>query len=150
MHYDFAVLSFNHAAEVDDGKKNLYARQLCILIHEALEDIPAVFGGDFRKDILSMPNGVTHLSLISGVLKTLSGLRKMDQASLSDIRNFVAAHRDHDALRQLEVMRRIDTRWLLALSTVFVEFLGNMAKALIPLLTEMGNPRVVIGHLLKK
>ena len=146
LHYDFAVLAYNHATEVDERKQNLYARQLCSLIHEALEDLPAVFGTVFRKAAISLPNGDIYLSAISGVLKTLTDVRKANQSSIAEVRNFVAAHRDHDALRQLEVMRKIDNLWLMSVSTQFIEFLGNMANTLTPLLSEMGNPSVILQH----
>ena len=146
LHYDFAVLAYNHATEVDELKQNLYARQLCLLLHEALDDIPAVFGAEFRKAALSLPSAQGHISAISPVLKTLNVIRKAHHPQISEIRNFVAAHRDHDALKQLEIMRRIKSPWLVSISAEFVEFLGNMARVLTPILTEMGNHRVILSH----
>src|SRR5207245_3686233 len=105
LHYDFDVLAYNRAAEVDERKQNLYARQLCLLIHEALEDIPTVFGSPFRDAAVSLPNGQTHVSAISSVLKTLGDIRRTNERPIAEVRNFVAAHRDHDVLKQLEIMR---------------------------------------------
>jgi hypothetical protein len=147
LHYDLAVLAYDHATEVDERKQNLYARQLCLLLHEALEDIPSVFGGKFRKAAASLPNGDNYLLALSGVLKTLSDIRKENHAQIAEIRNFVAAHRDHDALNQLEIMRKIDSLWLMAISGKFIEFLGKMAGAVTPLLSEMGNPPVIFKHI---
>lgn len=148
LHYDFAVLAYNHATEVDERKQNLYARQLCLLIHEALGDVPAVFGGSFRKSAASLPDGSIHVSAISAVLKTLNDIRNNNHVPIAEIRNFVAAHRDHDALKQLEIMRKIDSLWLMSISAQFTEFLGRMAGALTPLLSEMGNKTVIFNHLL--
>lgn len=146
LHYDLAVLAYDHATEVDERKQNLYARQLCLLVHEAMEDVPAVFGGSFRKAAASLPNGDNYVLALSGVLKTLSDIRKANHAPIAEIRNFVAAHRDHDALKQLEIMRKIDNFWLMAISGKFIEFLGKMADAITPLLSEMGNPTVILKH----
>lgn len=146
LHYDFAILAYDHATEVDERKQNLYARQLCLLIHEALEDIPAVFGGSFRKAAASLPDGDEYVLAISVVLKSLSDIRKANQVQIAEIRNFVAAHRDHDALNQLAIMRKIDNLWLMSVSGQFVEFLGKMANALTPLLAQMGNPSVILKH----
>lgn len=147
LHYDFAILAYDHAIEVDERKQNLYARQLCLLVHEALEDIPTVFGGSFRKAAASLPEGEKHVSEISGVLKALSEIRKANQVQIAEIRNFVAAHRDHDALNQLAVIRKIDSLWLMSVSTQFIEFFGRMAGALTPLLSNMGNPAVILKHI---
>lgn len=146
LHYDIAILAYDHATEVDERKQNLYARQLCLLIHEALEDVPAVFGGSFRKAAASLPDGEKYVLAISGVLKSLSDIRKTNQVPIAEIRNFVAAHRDHDALNQLTIMRKIDNLWLISVSSQFIEFLGKMAGALTPLLTKMGNPAVILKH----
>ena len=146
LHYDFAVLSYNHATEVDELKQNLYARQLALLLHEALEDVPAILGGEFRRAVGTLPSGASHLSALSPILKSLSSLRKTHQSQIADIRNFVAAHRDHDALKQLEIMRGIRSIWLVSISSEFTEFLGNVARALTPLITEMGKPGVIISH----
>ena len=146
LHYDLAVLAYDHATEVDERKQNLYARQLCLLLHEALEDIPSVFGGRFRDAAASLPNGDNYLIALSGVLKTLSDIRKENHAQIAEIRNFVAAHRDHDALNQLEIMRKIDNLWLMAITGKFIEFLGMMALAVTPLLSEMGNSAVIFKH----
>lgn len=147
LHYDLAVLAYDHATEVDERKQNLYARQLCLLLHEALEDIPSVFGGRFRKAAASLPNGDNYLSAISGVLKILSDIRKENHVQIAEIRNFVAAHRDHDALKQLEVMRKIDNLWLMIIAGKFIEFFGKMADTITPLLSEMGNPAVILKHI---
>jgi len=148
LHYDFAILAYNHAAEVDERKQNLYARQLCLLIHEALEDIPTVFGNPFRNAAVSLPNGQTHVSAISSVLKTLGDIRRTNERPIADVRNFVAAHRDHDALKQLEIMRNINNLWLMSISEKFTEFLGKMANALTPLLYEMGDKTTIFKHIL--
>lgn len=147
LHYDLAVLAYDHAVEADERKQNLYARQLCLILHEALEDIPSVFGGKFRKAAASLPNGDNYLLAISGALKILSDIRKENHAQIAKIRNFVAAHRDHDALKQLEIMRDIDSLWLMAISGKFIEFLGKMVGAITPLLSEMGNPSVILKHI---
>jgi hypothetical protein len=146
LHYDYAVLSYNHATEVDELEQNLYARQLCLLLHEALEDVPTVFGSEFRKAASSLPSGNSHLDSLSRVLKSLHTFRKTHQGQIANVRHFVAAHRDHDALKQLEVMRGIDSIGLVSISSEFVQFLGDMARVLTPLLTEMGNPHVILKH----
>ena len=148
LHYDFAVLAYNHATEVDERKQNLYARQLCLLIHEALEDVPTVFGSSFRKAASSLPNGDSYISAISAVLKTLSDIRKANRGPIAEIRNFVVAHRDHDALKQLEIMRKIDNLWLMSVSSQFTDFLGKMANALTPLLLGMGDKATIFKHVL--
>jgi hypothetical protein len=147
LHYDLAVLAYDHSAEADERKQNLYARQLCLLMHEALDDIPKVFGGPFRNAAASLPNGDDYLQRISEVLKILSCIRKENHTQIAEIRNFVAAHRDHDSLRQLEIMRKIDSLWLMAVSGQFIEFLGKMANAITPLFLEMGKPAVILKHI---
>ena len=70
MHYDFSILALNHATEVDDQKKNLYARQLCLLLHEALDDLPQVFGSSFRNSLHALPDGPRYEVEVSHTLKT--------------------------------------------------------------------------------
>lgn len=147
LHYDLAVLAYDHATEADERKQNLYARQLCLLMHEALDDLPKVFGGSFRNAAVSLPNGEVHLHKISDVLKMLRDIGKEHQAQIAEVRHFVAAHRDHDSLKQLEVMRKIDNLWFMAVSGQFIEFLGKMANAITPLLLEMGEPAVILKHM---
>jgi hypothetical protein len=146
LHYDFAVSAFNHATEVDERRQNLYARQLCLLLHEALDDLPSVFGAEFRAASLSLPSGQAHVAAIALVMKGLSTIRKKHAPEIAKVRNFVAAHRHHDALTQLEIMRGLSSLWLVAVSREFVDFLGQMARELTPLLTEMGKPAVILSH----
>lgn len=147
MHYDFSVLALNHATEVDDQKKNLYARQLCLLLHEALDDLPQVFGSTFRNSLHALPNGSQYEDEVLQTLRTLTVFRKANQAYLADIRHFVAAHRDHNALKQLEIMRTIENNRLMDMSGQLVEFLGKMEGLLAPVLLAMGNPKVILENI---
>jgi hypothetical protein len=150
LHYDFAVLAYDHATEADERKQNLYARQLCLLLHEALDDLPAVFGAEFRKAATSLPDGQAHVARISTALKQLTVLRRTHQSAISNVRNFVAAHRDHDALKHLEIMRGLKSNWLISISTAFIDFLGQMARDLTPLVNDMGNRKVILSHAANK
>ena len=54
---DLSVLLFDQAAEFDESRKNVYSRQLALLLYEGYEDLPSVLGKEFRASVLSLPNG---------------------------------------------------------------------------------------------
>ena len=100
----------------DPLKKQLQVRFLATLIYEFLDDLQIVLNRDFRNHVESMFDSVDIRKRFREVCSDLDRIRKSNQASLKEIRNTVAAHRDLDVTKQLTVMEKLDQEALISLA----------------------------------
>lgn len=89
---DLTVLRSRLVLEQDEYVKNVYARQLAILIYEFIKNYSSVFGKQFRKTIDNLPNGKVHIKAFNAIGKEINNIRKRHSNMLKEIRNFIAAH----------------------------------------------------------
>jgi len=104
---DLTVLRSRLVLEQDEYVKNVYARQLAILIYEFIQDYPSVFGKQFRKIMVNLPNGKEHIEAFNAIGKDINNIRKRHSNMLKEIRICIAAHRDNDGERQYDTIRKL-------------------------------------------
>jgi hypothetical protein len=79
----------------------------------------------------------------------LSCFEKKHKPSLNKIRNFVSAHRDHDASTQLEILSDLKAIEVYRLGAELSEPLRELVAFYTRLLVYMNNPAVMIRHVSK-
>lgn len=102
--YDLSILVHDLAFERDEWRRRFIARSLALVIFEIAEDLPAVFGKDFRAALDALAVPVDLRRPLDVQLKAVSILWDQHRSGLKEIRTVGAAHRDHDALRLLDLL----------------------------------------------
>src|SRR5438874_7120926 len=127
---DLTVLARDMCCTSDWWQSRLYGRLLAMTIVECVEDIPAVFGKQFRKSLQSVVPDDTQRQRISASCKSLSEFRQRNDAELRYVRHAAAAHRDHNVNVQLEVIDKLDLNKLTTLASELNDLLGGLSRAM--------------------
>ena len=145
--YDLTVLQADCLSELRLSRKNLYARQLSLLIYEGLDDLVVVLGKPLRSAVESFTNEQEVLQRLGECTKQLNALRKKHEAELSEIRQVVAAHREHRPDLQLQVMQKMDPRRIDALARDVDLTLHAIVLCLTDVARLMRQPRVMLRNI---
>lgn len=127
--------------------RKFHARGLAVLLTELSEDLPELLGKQFRGWLSDIQLGDDQTVRLNTIGRELSSFRKQHHAFLSRIRNYVCAHRDHDASVQLDLIGALDVREVLRLGSQISVPLRGLIAFYQDLLIHMGRPRVIIGQL---
>mgnify|MGYP001557504471 CR=1 FL=1 len=147
LSFDLTVLTLDHAQELRESRQNFYSRQLCMLLFEALEDLPSVFGKEFREALRAITDHPRVRDQLNGHMKSIDVLRRSYSAELKEIRLFAAAHREQDAFRQLEVIRKVDDRRVGRIARELDAILHEIINWLIGVAKLMGDFRVILKNI---
>lgn len=100
------VLQFTKAN--GHGQRVFAARGLAVLLYEAAEDIPELFGKQYRALLskFSVPDDI--MALLNDGVGRVNAFKKQNADALKKIRSYVGAHRDKDAAKQIEVLAAIE------------------------------------------
>lgn len=145
--YDLTVLRADCVSEFRKSRKNFYSRQLCLLIYEGLDDLMTVLGKSLRKAVEGLTNDPEILKRLGLCTKKLNDLRKTHERELGEIRQAVAAHRDHQPHIQLEVIRRMNQKQIDNLATDVVAALHAIVLCLTDMAHLMGQTGVMLKNI---
>jgi hypothetical protein len=95
---DFAVLKWDGLHATDSWKRNLTTRLIGLMVYEVAHDLTKLLGKDFRQTLSHFPIDEEQWNSFNSLTSELSKFFASNRRYLKDIRNFVAAHRDRDAL----------------------------------------------------
>ena len=139
--HDLSILIFDLAYERDEWRRRFIARSIALVLYEIAEDIPAVLGKNFQEalTILAVPDKLQ--ANLRSAQKVVTNFWSSNRKLLNEIRVVSAAHRDHDAMTQLDVIDQIDPLEILRLGLELgnsLNILGAQAQAII---TQTSNTR---------
>lgn len=145
--YDFSILKNDALFAVRPWKKNFVARQFAVLLYEASHDLPELLGKEFRESLRTLPLTDSDWANLNAILKRINEFKKEHHSQLNTLRNYVGAHRDKDAGKQLEIIDNVN---LLDMADLAVQFYAAMS-GLVPLLTKitlsLGDLKVIFKHM---
>ncbi|MBI5675705.1 MAG: hypothetical protein HZC48_07790 [Nitrospirae bacterium] len=127
-----------------EWKRQFFARGLAVLLHEGAEDVSQLLGKQYRNwlNVLELDdNWITALNEINA---KLSQFQKNNSRFLKKVRNYVGAHRDHNASTQLDILSDLKAIEVYRLGAEFSEPLRNLVTFYTQLLTYMHNPAVML------
>lgn len=109
----YDLTSVGHSLYFEKGRwqKIYFARQVALLIYEALEDIPVITGKVFKihfQEVKGIAAADQFLGDMKALGKLLNQFKTLHRERLLNIRINVAAHRDIDINKQLEIIGSID------------------------------------------
>jgi hypothetical protein len=148
MEYDISVLSQYYVrAYTRDWERKFIARQMAVLLYEMSEDIPQILGKEFRVSLKTFPLWDKADKEINQISKNLNQFKVSHGKMLGELRNYVTAHRDHDAAKQMEIIDNLNSDSIYKLVGDFYD----IVKPLVPFMTRiiriLGNPFVIVHHL---
>ena len=146
--HDLSLLIRDLAHERDQWKRCFVARSLALLLFEIAEDIPAVFGKPFRASLAALAVPTELRASVDAQTKAIGAFWNQHRSMLKEIRTAAAAHREHDAIRLLETIERIDLLKMLGLALELgrlLNELGAAAQAVITYTSAVKPPEITGG-----
>ena len=109
------------------GKKELQIRNLCVLIYETSEDLEQILGKEFYEKCLECGISRDIIDELNNTKKKLSEFKNEHQKSLKTIRTIIGAHRDHDFVLQMDVIKNLSYSSFLSVVTKFDDIINNIS-----------------------
>lgn len=132
--YDLSIGVVELVYERDVWKRRLIARSLALLLFEIGEDIPAVFGKNFREASTALGVSDNQLNAVSAETKKVSAFWNENRTLLKEIRTIAAAHRDHDAIALHKSIDSMDLFGLLGLGIKLGSMMNTLGAATQPII----------------
>lgn len=148
--YDIAILKNDALFAIRAWKKNFVARQLAVILYEAAHDLPELLGKEFRVSLKTLPLTEADWETFNGIMKLVNKFKNKHRDLLNELRNFVGAHRDKDAGKQLEIIEKVDLLKMLELSGQFYEAVRELVPFLTKLTLSLADWRVILKHMPQK
>jgi hypothetical protein len=137
--HDLSLIVYDLTYERDQWKRNSHARALALLLYEIAEDIPAVLGKEFQRAMRTLDVPQEMQAALRKASKRNSEFWNDHRSLLKEIRTTAAAHRDHDAMKMLDVIDGIDLFTLHGLGLGLGNVLLELGAAAQPILTFTAN-----------
>lgn len=147
---DFHWLRTQMLRALDEPERMFVGRQIAVLLFEASEDLPVVFGGGYRKALTAVQFDKHVLPELDAITKRVGKFRREHQDALKQVRTLVGAHRDHDALLQLETLERIQPLSLMEQAAELYVSIHSLTDLLVKVTLLTADVSVLAGDYLKK
>ena len=133
---DMAVLAEDFGAARAHARKRVYARVLALQCVEFFDDVPKLIKDTVHSDAALL--GALEGRALLDATARLRPIRRKYEILLRTIRNASIAHRDLDAIKQLESMTAIDVLQFFRLLSEMYAWRTELTKAFLPVLKRMG------------
>lgn len=148
MDYDMSVLSQYYVrAYPRDWERKFIARQMAVLLYEMSEDIPQILGKEFRVSLKTFPLWDEAEKEINQISKNLNQFKESHSKMLKELRNFVTAHRDRDAAKQIEIIDNLNSDSIYKLVGDFYDIVKPLVTFMTRIIRILGNPFVIVHNL---
>ena len=124
----------------NEWKENFLIRSLCVLLYEAVEDIPTVMRKSFYNYLIKYDLDKGIMDLLFDKKKSISDFGKKYSEDLRIVRKYVGAHRDHNFMEQMSIIKDLDISTFLQLAIEFeklVNELGQVQQKIINITAEL-------------
>lgn len=133
-----------------EWERQFFARSLAVLLYEGSEDIPELLGKNYRVSLKTLELGSGWFDRLNIISSKLNQFRKSNSHFLSELRNYVGAHRDHNASKQLEILSKLQSIEVYRLAAEFSSPLNDLIAFYTQLLAYMHNPIVIMNQVSKR
>jgi hypothetical protein len=130
--------------------RQFHARGLAVLLFELSEDLPELLGGKYRARMRELSLEPSWFDRLNEATAKLAAFRREHTAFLKRVRTYVGAHRDHDAVAQLEVLTSLGPLDVYSLAPKLSVPLRELIAFNTELLGHLGKPSVVLQQLSKR
>lgn len=147
---DLAMLTSDMVAAVGEERRVFVARSLAILLYEAAQDLPDLLGREYRDTLMALRVAEPLFDELTSVSKEFNRFKQERREFLKKIRNLVGAHRDKNAISQLQLLDALDPLEVMRLAAEFSGPLEALAQVQIELMRHIGGFDVMALDLLSK
>jgi len=125
------------------------ARGMAVLLYEGCEDIPELLGKEFRNCLKDLGLGDSWFQQLNDIASGLNKFKLMHSEFLKRVRNYVGAHREKNALAQIEVLDILNPIDVYRLGAAFSEPLRAFFNFQIKLMQYVKHPGVIFREAMK-
>jgi hypothetical protein len=140
---DIAMLTDDMVLAVGQQRRVFVARNLAVLLYEASQDLPDLLGRDYRESLRTLTIPDTWLDELNKASKQLNRFKDEHREFLGRIRNLIGAHRDKDAITQLEAMETLEPIDVMRLAAKLQEPLNLLINLQIKLTLHVGDMSIL-------
>ena len=130
-----------------DWHRRFHARGLAVLLFEVAEDLPELLGRQYRQWLSEIEAPDAFIEHVNAMGKLLSAFRKTHEPFLRSVRNYIGAHRDHDAFAQYDLLAKLDPVAVFRLAPELSVPIRGLIALHTDLLHFMSKPSVILGQL---
>lgn len=127
--------------------RKFHARGLAVLLAELMEDLPELLGKQYRRWLIEIELDDSWMQRLNGISKDVGAFRRAHEPFLLEVRNYIGAHRDHNASAQHEQLVALDPIAVFRLAGQFSGPLRELIAFYTDLIAYMGRPNVIITQL---
>lgn len=145
--YDFTILRTDALFAIRLWKKQFIARQMAILLYEVSHDLPNLLGKDFRESLKTISLPESEWNELNRISKALNKFKNEQHDFLNELRNFVGAHRDNDAGKQLEIIEKIELLEMMKIGEKFYDAFRDLIPFLTRIIMQLTDYKIILKHL---
>lgn len=127
---DLAFFTKDMVWAIGDRRRAFLAKYEALLLYEAAEDLPHLLGKKFRDAIGALALHEEQVQKIASISSDLNKFWIKNRKFLGGIRNAVAAHRDHDALRYVNSIEAIEPLEVMTCAAELSTLLNSLVQEL--------------------
>jgi hypothetical protein len=135
--HDMAVFTEDMAATRLRSRKLVYARVFATHCAGFFNDVPALIKATMHSDAVEAAEDEAQKVLLAAV-RLLRPIRRKYAPMLEFIRNNALAHREHDALKQHEIIQSIKVKEMIELATDIYKWQSVLVKSFLPVVKRFG------------
>lgn len=128
---DLAFFTNDMVWAIGDRRRAFVAKYEALLLYEAAEDLPQLLGKKFRDAIRALALPQEQVQKIASISSDLNQFWIKNRKFLGEIRNAVAAHRDHDALRYVTTIDEIKPLEVMTCAAELSALLNRLVQELV-------------------
>jgi len=145
---DLAYFTNDLVQAIGDRRRTFIAKQEAVLLYEAAEDVRQLLGREFRTAVRTLNVPQEIIDRINSVTTGLNRFWDQHREFLKTIRNVLAAHREHDALRYVNDLESLKPLDVMNRAVEFSQLLELLLQELIKIVKLTCNPAVILGDIL--
>jgi len=141
---DIACFTDDLVCAIGDRRRAFLAKHEAVLLYEAGEDLPQLLGREFRNAVKALGASPEQLSRVNAVSSELNRFWQGNREFLGTIRNALAAHRDHDALRYAEALETLKPLEVMAGAADLSQLLDRLVRVIAELASLTVGPAAIL------
>jgi hypothetical protein len=142
---DIAYFTDDLVCAIGDRRRAFLAKHEAILLYEAAEDLPQLLGRGFRDAVKALGASAEQVARLNAVSSDLSQFWERHREFLGEVRNALAAHRDHDGLRYIEALETLAPLEVMKRAAELSELL----ERLVGVITELASLTIGPGAIVR-
>lgn len=127
-----------------DRKRAFIAKHEAILLYEASEDITQLVGLKFREAIKELSLSKEQMLKLDAASSNLNEFWRTNREFLRNIRNVLAAHRDHNALQYVEMLEQLQPLKVMHLAADLSDCINPLVSVLTDIALASSTPKSIL------